>query len=318
MKIAVILCTYNRCHSLAKALESVASSRMPEGVSWEVLVIDNNSSDDTALIVRERQQRFPDIFRYIFEPTPGKSNALNRGIRETDADVLAFMDDDVQVRHDWLHLLTRIFEDRHYVGSGGRILPEMGFSPPAWLKSSDRYALAPLAVFDLGEEAGELKEAPFGTNMAYRREVFSRFGDFRCDLGPQPGSEIRSEDTEFGMRVLRGGEHLWYEAAAVVYHAVPKQRVEQRYFLEWWHGKGRADVREGSFRGEKELCFCGVPLVFLRRIMIWSLRALVSISPSRRFDSKAKVWWLAGVIRESFGAYRTQRNPSVSQPQGTP
>ena len=154
--------------------------------------------------------------------------------------------------------------------------------------------------------------------MAYRREVFSRFGDFRSDLGPQPGSEIRSEDTEFGMRVLRGGGRLWYEAAAVVYHAVPKQRVEQRYFLEWWHGKGRADVREGNFGGGKNLHFYGIPLIFLRRIIMWSLRGLVSMSPSQRFDSKAKVWWLAGVIQESFGGYRTQRNPSVSQPQGTP
>jgi glucosyl-dolichyl phosphate glucuronosyltransferase len=318
MKIAVILCTYNRCQSLAKALESVGMSRMPQGLPWEVLVIDNNSSDQTALIVREYQQRFSGIFRYIFEPTPGKSNALNRGIRETDADVLAFMDDDVQVRRDWLYMLTKIFEDPQYVGSGGRILPEVDFRPPAWLETSDRYALAPLAVFDLGEVTGELNEAPFGTNMAYRRELFFRFGHFRCDLGPQPGSEIRSEDTEFGMRLLHGGERLWYEPAAVVYHAVSKQRVKQSYFLGWWYGKGRADVREGMFEGEKRWKLLGIPLVLVRRMMIWSLRGLLSFHRSRRFNCKVKVWWLAGGIRESFEGHRIQRKSDLSRSQGTP
>jgi glycosyltransferase involved in cell wall biosynthesis len=316
MKITVILCTYNRCQSLARALESVGVSQMPQHVRWEVLVVDNNSSDDTALVVRNCQDRFPGKFRYVFESKAGKSHALNRGIQETDADVLAFMDDDVEVRHDWLHILTKVFGDGSYAGSGGRILPEAGFRAPEWLKTSDRYALAPLAVFDLGDQPGELKEPPFGTNMAFRREAFLRFGNFRCDLGPQPGSEIRSEDTEFGMRVLRGGERLWYEPEAVVYHSIPKQRVNQSYFLQWWHGKGRADVREGMLTGEEQLRMLGVPLVIVRRLAVWSLRSYLSFSSSRRFDSKAKVWWLAGVVKESYWRYRTKRDEDASRPQG--
>ena len=318
MTIAVILCTYNRCQSLAMALESVAVSRMPQGAVWEVIVVDNNSSDDTSRVVREFQQRFPQTFRYIFESKPGKSNALNRAIQETTAEILAFMDDDVQVDPDWLQLLTRVFEDESYVGSGGRILPETGFAPPAWLEVSSPYALAPIAMFDLGNRAGDLHEPPFGTNMAFRRLVFSRYGEFRRDLGPQPGSEIRSEDTEFGMRLLRGGEHLWYEPAAFVHHSVPQHRVKQSYFLKWWYGKGRADVREELLQQKGQWSLFGVPLVLFRRITVWSLRYLLTFSPPRRFNCKAKVWWLAGEIRESFAGYHMQRERDVSQSQGTP
>ena len=315
MKIAVILCTYNRCQSLATALESVAASKMPQGVPWEVMVIDNNSSDRTRHVVEEFQGRFPGVFRYLFEPAPGKSNALNRAIRETDADVLAFMDDDVQVEPDWLLMLTRVLENGNYSGSGGRIIPAGDFNPPAWIKNPGRYELAPLAMFDLGASPGELKEPPFGTNMAFRREMFSRHGTFRRDLGPKPGSEIRSEDTEFGMRLLRGGERLWYEPAALVRHAVPARRVTKSYFLKWWHGKGRADILECGSECDRYLSAFGVPLVYFRRVAVWSVRWLLSLDPSQRFSCRAKVWWLFGTIRESFALRSSQFRSS--QPQST-
>ncbi len=315
MKIAIILCTYSRAQSLARALGSVASSMVPDDVTWEVLVIDNNSSDNTRDIVQNIRDRHPGIFRYIFEPKPGKSNALNRAIRETDADVLAFMDDDVRVEPDWLHKLTRIFADPCYSGSGGRIVPDSAFTLPIWLGTSERYALAPLAMFDLGLEPGELKEPPFGTNMAFRREMFTRYGDFRCDLGPQPGSEIRSEDTEFGVRVLSGGERLWYEPAAVVHHSVPQSRVTRSYFLAWWYGKGRGDIRESNGDIDHQRNWARFSLVLIRRIIVWTLRWLFTFNPARRFSCQAKVWWLSGKLRETLVESRRIPGQPVSEPR---
>jgi len=316
MDITVVLCTYNRCDCLAAALESVAVSRLPASVSWKVLVVDNNSKDKTREVVESFVLRYPGRFHYAFEAQPGKSHALNFAIRNSTSAVLAFMDDDVQVEPDWLYNLTRSLDNPSYCGSGGRILPERGFIPPRWLASSEQYSLAPLAMFDLGSEPGELKEPPFGTNMAFRREVFARYGDFRRDLGPQPGSEIRSEDTEFGMRVLSGGEHLWYEPAAVVYHAVPRHRVTKSYFLKWWYGKGRGDVREFGSETERHLSLFGVPLVVFRRVAMWTARWVFSLSPAQRFNCRVKVWWLAGRIRESFALSRTASQSHVSERQG--
>ncbi len=300
MKIAVILCTYNRSQFLARALESVARSEVPESVHWEVLVVDNNSRDETRSVVEEFCRRDPSRFRYLFEPKQGKSYALNSGCQAANADVLAFMDDDVEVDPHWLHNLTVPFTCGEWVGTGGCILPERGFVPLRWMDVRDRYGLAPLAMFDLGDEPGELRESPFGTNMAFRKEMFAKHGGFRTDLGPQSGSEIRNEDSEFGSRLLAAGERLWYQPTAVVYHAIPQDRVRKKYFQSWWFGKGRGDIREMGTSKKAEWSVGGVPLYLLRRLAVWTLRFTISTHEPERFSSKLKVCWLAGMIRERY------------------
>jgi len=298
MKITVVLCTYNRCRSLAVALESAANLQMPPDVSWEILVVDNNSSDGTAGVVEEFRSRYPARLSYIFEPRPGKSHALNTAIRVAQGDVLAFMDDDVTVDPSWLASLTASLQSGEWAGAGGRILPNRGFSAPPWLAAGDRQAMAPLALFDLGAEAGRLHEPPFGTNMAFRREVFVRYGGFRTDLGPQPGSQIRSEDTEFGQRLLAGGERLRYEPSAVVYHPVAEARLQKRYFLDWWFDKGRAEVIEAGAARDFAFSVAGVPFYLLRRLMVWSVRRLIASRPSERFHCETRVSYLKGEVSQ--------------------
>src|SRR5713101_723494 len=119
MKITAIICTYNRCQSLTKALESVAHSTVPKSSEWEVVVVDNNSRDETRKATEEFCRRYPNRFRYIFEPQQGKSYALNTAIREARGEVLAFMDDDVTVEPTWLRNLTSNLEGRKWSGAGG-------------------------------------------------------------------------------------------------------------------------------------------------------------------------------------------------------
>jgi len=302
MNVTVILCTYNRCQSLAKALASAVTLRVPETVEWEVLVVDNNSRDQTCEVVRGFCDRYPGRFRYLFEPQPGKSYALNSGIREARGTVLAFMDDDVTVEPSWLANLTAPLHSEEWAGAGGRILPEMKLSPPRWLSLKGprgRYILAPLALFDVGEEAGQLAEPPFGTNMAFRKEMFEKHGGFRTDLGPRPGSEIRNEDTEFGARLLAAGERIRYEPSAVVYHSVPEDRVQKKYYLHWWFDKGRADIRQFGIPRDAR-CVLGVPLYLFRRVVVWTLRWMVNLNQARRFHSKLAVWAKAGEIVECY------------------
>jgi GT2 family glycosyltransferase len=208
------------------------------------------------------------------------------------------MDDDVTVEPEWLQNLTAGLHDGGPAGAGGRILPEWKCSPPNWLPRGGRYALAPLALFDLGPEAGPLTEPPFGTNMAFRKEMFARYGGFRIDLGPRPGSEIRNEDTEFGRRLLAARETFRYEPSAVVYHPVPENRLKQEYFLAWWFDKGRANVREFGIPDVR--CCWGIPLYLFRRLAAWTLRWMVTFEPSLRFDCKVRVWGKAGEIVECY------------------
>src|ERR1700734_3508684 len=144
MKITIILCTYNRCASLAKALESTAAMTLPGSAEWEVLVVDNNSTDQTREVVEGFHSRYPRHFRYLFEPQQGKSYALNAGVREARGDILAFTDDDVTVEPTWLQNLTAPLKTGECVGTSGRTLPEQSFSPPRWLGGEGRYPLGPL------------------------------------------------------------------------------------------------------------------------------------------------------------------------------
>lgn len=316
MNVTLILCTYNRCDGLAATLESIAASRVPDSVSWEALVVDNNSRDQTREVVEEFVARFPGRFRYLFEPKQGKSHALNAGIRAACGDILAFVDDDVTVEPKWLDELTSVLSNQQWAGVGGRILPAHTFTAPRWLSLANPYALAPLAMFDLGRDARELMEPPFGTNMAFRKEMFSRYGDFRLDLGPQPGSEIRSEDTEFGWRLLRAGERLYYEPAAVVYHSIPSGRVTQSYFLNWWHGKGRADIREFGVDAGTRWFVAGVPLYLIRRCVAWGVRWVLAVRPRSRFTAKQRLWTTLGALKECRDQFR-RRNPGVSNLSAT-
>lgn len=297
-KVSVILCTFNRCESLAKALASVAQCNVPESIQWEVLVVDNNSDDRTKEVVEEFSRRYPSRFRYLFERKQGKSYALNTGIRESKGDILAFTDDDVIVEPAWLMNLTSALGDSEWAGVGGRVLPERNFSPPPWLPREGRHSFGPLAMFDMGLKDIELTEPPFGNNMAFRKRAFEAHGGFRKDLGPPPASEFRGEDTEFGQRLLDAGERLRYEPSAIVYHAVPKKRLQKKYFLEWWFDKARAEMRQSGFPPDT-ICLAGVPLFLFRRLVTWMLRWTVATEPAKRFDCKLKLWEVAAYICES-------------------
>jgi glycosyltransferase involved in cell wall biosynthesis len=305
--ISVILCTYNRCQSLEKALASVAASTIPQSLDWEVLVVDNNSNDRTREVVDHFCIHRPGRIRYLFEPRPGKSHALNAGLQHASGDLIAFLDDDVVVDPSWLRNLTAPILEGKCAGAGGRILPELGFSPPRWLPTTVKYALAPLALFDLGMEAGRLSEAPFGTNMAFRSAMFEKYGHFRADLGPQPGSAIRNEDTEFGNRLLVAGEELWYEPSAVVYHEVTGHRLRREYFLAWWFGKGRADIREHGVRVQTRYYCCHIPLYLVRSLCVHALKWMVSIGSSSRFGRKTVVWAKLGQIAECYDQGRRRQ-----------
>lgn len=306
MKITVVLCTYNRCRLLPAALESVAASILPVGKEWEVLVVDNNSKDQTRQVVEEFLLRYPGRFQYLFEANPGKSYALNSGIAAAKGDVLAFMDDDVTVAPDWLQNLTVPFEAESYAGTAGRVVPQWNTAAPTWVPKEGWAIAGPLVSFDRGDQGALLEESPVGTNMAFRKSAFEKYGLFRVDLGPSPNSEIRNEDSEFARRLFAAGEHIYYQPYAVVYHPVAEERLTKRYFLTWWFDKGRSQIRESGVPADGKWMIRGIPLYLVRRWLRWFVDWLLKIEERERFDSKLKVWFNAGLIVECSKQAKTR------------
>jgi len=285
-------------------------------MAWEVLVIDNNSTDQTRDLVEDFSRRHSGRFRYLLEPRPGKSYALNSGIANAFGRILAFVDDDAIVHPRWLQNLTAELGSGEWAGTAGRVLPAQTFVLPPWLSRSDcvvrrrggMFQWDPLAVlcaqFDLGDHpiGLDLNRAPYGVNMAFPKNVFEKYGGFRLDLGPRPNSQLRNEDVEFGRRLMKAGEQLRYVPSAVVYHPVPKGRVKKGFFLTWWFDYGRASILE---RGDRPDVW-GIPhdyLSLIRRLIaisIMSLRWMFATRPHKRFFFKCMVWQETGMVVELY------------------
>src|SRR4029450_12698608 len=126
---------------------SLAQMEAP-GLNWEVLVVDNNSNDETAAVVLSRVAGYPAPLRYLFEGRQGKSNALNTGMAATDADIIAFTDDDVRIPPDWLTRTRAAFDTFNCDYVGGRVYPWWEAAPPRWLPSSNGRLWAGIALLD--------------------------------------------------------------------------------------------------------------------------------------------------------------------------
>jgi glucosyl-dolichyl phosphate glucuronosyltransferase len=316
MNITVILATHNRAYGLPGTLRELAASKVANSVVWEVVVVDNNSTDGTREVIEDFCRRYPGRFRYVFEPRPGKSYALNTGVREAEGEVLAFMDDDVRVDPFWLSNLTTPLTGTEWAGTGGRTLVAEPFTPPNWMSGKGSESLLGIlaAVFDLGPEQCQLNQPPYGANMAFRREMFEKHGLFRTDLGPSPDRNVPrpNEDTEFGRRLMAAGEPLLYQPSAVVYHPVLRNRVQKSYFLAWHFDYGRAMVREWEC-GLDILGIARRRLTFLKLLGLslpWeSLRWIFTVNPQKRFFRKCWVWATTGQITEVYRELQQARLP---------
>ena len=299
VKISVLMCTYNRAARIGATIESLVTQALSGSPSWEILIVDNNSPDNTRQVIEDFQRRNPGLIRYFLEKQQGISHARNAAIREAHGEILAFIDDDETAEPGWLQNLTAALHNGEWAGAGGRVLPPPDFSPPQWLSLKSWFVSGPLASFDRGMNPGVLDDPPYGANMAFRKEVFDRCGMFRTDLGRSGKNLVSNEDTEFGRRVFAAGLKLRYEPHALTYHPVDRSRLHRSYFLYWWFYKGRSDVRElGNPPGARKLF--GIPLRLFRAVGWAAVRWMINYNPSNRFSYKVETWNCAGQLVESY------------------
>lgn len=236
MRIDVVLATYNRAWLLGPAIESFAASasRFPA----RLLVVDNNSSDGTRAAVDMARATHPSAeIEYLFEPKQGKAHALNLGIAQSDANVVAFFDDDEQLAPDWLSVLARAFEDPEMEFAGGPVRPDWSAPAPGWLPKDGYNGV--LSLVDHGAERRRYGEPGFkgmliGANAAIRRETLRR-------VGPYTTQYKWAEDREMYARLLAAGAVGYYLPDLAVYHHVPPKRLTKRYYRQWAYSEGRTN-----------------------------------------------------------------------------
>ena len=296
---SVLICTRNRGRLLAEAIESLG--RSVTTVPWELLLVDNASTDDTAAIIAAAAERFPVPVRYVHEPRLGKTCALNTGLQLAAGQVIVFGDDDQRFAPDWIETGTRpLLDDPSVHYAGGPVLPLLGAEPPAWLDLGFAEMRAPLGLFDYGPDAFIFEvrhRIPGGGNMAIRASLAEQIGGFREDLGRRGRSLLGQEQAEFFARSRAAGARGLYVPGMIVHHQVPPERLRRRYFMRWWYWKGIAHARWQSSAHN------GIP----RFVYGESARALLALtraarpdrSPAARFLPLLRLAYLAGYAAES-------------------
>jgi glucosyl-dolichyl phosphate glucuronosyltransferase len=246
--VSVLICTYNRSLLLEQTLAALGRAGRPDGCDVEVIVVDNNSSDDTAEAVERASASLSLPVHYLREGRQGKSFALNTGLSVAQGDVIALTDDDVLPEADWLVRMVANFRAEDVVFVFGKVLPRWEVPPPPeMLTLRARDIWGPLALVDYGDETIRYdaasfgrKRLPVGANLAIRRDAIDRVGGWRTDLGKVNNSLIAGEDHELCVRLYRAGLYSGiYDPAVAVRHLVPASRLTRRYFRRWfyWHGR---------------------------------------------------------------------------------
>jgi glycosyltransferase involved in cell wall biosynthesis len=318
MDATILICTYNRAELLGPTLDSLAALRAP-GRSWEVLVVDNNSTDDTRAVVEGRQPTFPVPLRYAFEGRQGKSYALNSGWGLASGAVIAYTDDDVRVPADWLeHGVRPLLERADIDYTGGPVRPMWECPPPRWLEPSGNLG-GTIAVKDHGREPFIFehgRKTPLGVNMAVRRELVEAVGGFRVDLGRTGGSLLGQEQAEFFYRTRAAGIRGLYVPEMILDHHVPARRLTHAYFRRWWYWKGISQARVHRIHGRTELGvdlgsarrICGIPLFIVRSFVGDALAAgwaLVSGDLRSAAEREMMAWYAAGYTVEQVRARKS-------------
>lgn len=243
-KISAIVCTWNNAQSLEATLESLARQQLPSVIGYEVIVVDNNSTDDTAAVAKRFIARHGERFRYVQELAQGLSFARNRGVAESRAEIVAFIDDDAVAEPTWLAELLSAYEQHPEAACvGGNVA--LRFPPerkPAWYSHKlDAY----LSGHDLPPlQARSSKDFPIGTNISFRKSVLQQLGGFHPLLGARPLGRIKlqGDETQLCLRMLKQGMTIRSHPPARVVHAVTPNRLRKEYFLGLAKGNGYVQI----------------------------------------------------------------------------
>lgn len=239
--VTIAVCTYNRARLLTLCLESLSKLKYDLSKA-EVLVIDNNSTDDTAAVCTTAAAKYPLLcIRHIKEHNQGVAFARTRATAEAKGNIIAYIDDDCLADENWLTVITEFYAAHtETMSSGGKITPRFLVPMANWY---GKYFWGLVGNYDLGKTVFQMTGVryPSGANMHFCKAAFDKYGAFDGNLGRSGNSLMAGEEKAMYLKLINAKEKVYYLPDAVVYHHVEGNKFDKAYVQRHSMGIGASE-----------------------------------------------------------------------------
>ncbi len=230
--VSVIVCCYNSSAVIVPTITALSEQKIPEGSGYEVILIDNNCTDNTVALANQHWTKSRDLLRVIQEEKPGVMHARLTGIKSARYEIILFVDDDNVLNRDWVIRLSRLYKENSRVGAiGGYNRASFFGEKPDWFDRVEGvYACGPRDV-----QAGLNPKKMFGAGLSFRTQALKStlFSDLPLFLvGRTKNALIRGDDTEISLRFRLMGWDFYYDDSLVLEHNLSDQRLNWRYVTQ--------------------------------------------------------------------------------------
>lgn len=297
MDIDLIIPTFNRSELLQKCLHSVVVAKHPAGLNIHVMVVDNNSTDNTRETIRPFLKSEGLQFSYCFVSRAGKSAAVNEAIARTTSEMVGFIDDDELMDSAWFEVVLREFSaDTQLEYIGGPCLPNWEIPEPDWFPWSMRGVVAIVPREKRVRFSKDFEGILMGGNIAIKRATLQRVLPYPEQLG-KIGNRIRSGMDEIIYHRLLGIEAKGMVIPElIIYHWIPRERLTKQYFRKWAIGRGIGVGFQFRERGFAEPALFGLPRYRLREALRDTLRMCLPVGPGTHFEAELSVRDYLGML----------------------
>lgn len=295
MRFSVIFCTYNREKYIYNAMKSIAEQNFPVQ-NYELILVNNNSTDNTKKVCEQFQSDYPSVgFRYFDEPNQGLSYARNRGVKESQGEILVFVDDDATVFENYLPAIDKFFSEHSGVSAcGGPIIPSYESEKPKWLSHYTEQLIGG-ALYE-GEKVKPFRNGkyPGGGNSAFRREVFDKYGLFNVELGRKGTGLIGAEEKDLYDRLTKGNEQFFYLPEMGIYHYIPEKKLTESHFKELTYSIGKSElIRTKAVSGKEYRKRLFSEMIKWAASWVLFFGFLITIRPSKGFKLLQFRWYVS-------------------------
>ncbi|MCR4337153.1 MAG: glycosyltransferase [Candidatus Omnitrophica bacterium] len=232
MSLDLVIATYNRPESLSRTLKSIEAIERPHAYPFRVIIADNSTQEDTKNFLKNFLQQTSLKIFYFQETTKGKVYALNHALTYSDADLIAFTDDDITFDSHWLKQVIENFTDSNLHCLTGKVEGICPAEKPLWYSARLRVVIG---AIEPSQQRGSTLYAA-GSNMIFRRQVLKEVEGFilRDQMGHQ------HEDSVLSQRIRARGYAIIYDPSVAVYHHFQTEHFNKKYFRRWYLNSGKA------------------------------------------------------------------------------